>query len=63
MAAAARGAKAAGGTTIGIVPGQTRAEANEWSDHVVAAGVGHARNLAVAATPEEAVEAALAALA
>jgi uncharacterized protein (TIGR00725 family) len=50
MAAAARGAKAAGGTTIGIVPGETRAEANEWSDHVVVAGTGHARNLAVVAS-------------
>ena len=30
MAAAARGAKSAGGTTIGIVPGETRAGANAW---------------------------------
>jgi uncharacterized protein (TIGR00725 family) len=50
MAAAARGAKSAGGTTIAIVPGESRAEANEWSDHVVATGIGHARNLAVAAS-------------
>jgi uncharacterized protein (TIGR00725 family) len=47
MAAAARGAKAAGGTTIGIVPGESRHEANEWLDHVVVTGIGHARNLAV----------------
>jgi uncharacterized protein (TIGR00725 family) len=50
MAAAARGAKQAGGTTIGIVPGETAAEANEWIDHVVVTGIGHARNLAVAAS-------------
>jgi uncharacterized protein (TIGR00725 family) len=50
MEAAARGAKAAGGTTIGIVPGESRAEANEWIDHVVVTGIGHARNLAVAAS-------------
>ena len=50
MAAAARGAKAAGGTTIGIVPGETRAEANEWVDYVVVTGIGHARNLAVVAS-------------
>jgi uncharacterized protein (TIGR00725 family) len=50
MAAAARGAKAAGGTTIGILPGETAAEANEWVDHAVVTGVGHARNLAVAAS-------------
>lgn len=50
MAAAARGAKSAGGTTIGILPGTRRDEASEWIDHVVLTGVGHARNLAVAAS-------------
>jgi uncharacterized protein (TIGR00725 family) len=50
MAAAARGAKSAGGTTIAIVPGESRAAANEWSDHVVVTGIGHGRNLAVAAS-------------
>jgi uncharacterized protein (TIGR00725 family) len=50
MAAAARGAKSAGGTTIGILPGETREAANEWTDHVVVTGVGHARNLAVVAS-------------
>jgi uncharacterized protein (TIGR00725 family) len=50
MAAAARGAKGAGGTTIGILPGESRADANEWIDHAVVTGVGHARNLAVAAS-------------
>jgi uncharacterized protein (TIGR00725 family) len=47
MAAAARGAKSAGGTTIGILPGETRAAGNPWLDHVVVTGIGHARNLAV----------------
>ena len=50
MAAAARGAKAAGGTTIGILPGERRTEANEWIDHAVVTGIGHARNLAVVAS-------------
>jgi uncharacterized protein (TIGR00725 family) len=50
MAAAARGAKSAGGMTVGIVAGEAFAEANEWIDHVVVAGIGHARNLAVAAS-------------
>ncbi len=50
MASAARGAKSAGGTTIGILPGETRADANEWIDHVVVTGIGHARNLAVVAS-------------
>jgi uncharacterized protein (TIGR00725 family) len=50
MAAASRGAKAGGGTTIGILPGETPAHANEWLDHVVATGIGHGRNLAVVAS-------------
>jgi uncharacterized protein (TIGR00725 family) len=50
MAAAARGAKSSGGTTIGILPGETRADANAWTDHVVVTGMGHARNLAVVAS-------------
>jgi len=50
MAAAHRGAKQAGGTTLAILPGEAHAEANEWADHVVVTGIGHARNLAVAAS-------------
>lgn len=50
MEAAHRGAKSAGGTTIAIVPGESRSEANRWADHVVVTGIGHARNLAVAAS-------------
>ena len=52
MAWALRGAKRAGGTTIAILPGETHASANEWADHVVVTGIGHARNLAVAASGE-----------
>ncbi len=50
MAAAARGAKGAGGTTIGVLPGETRTDANPWLDHVVVTGIGHGRNLAVVAS-------------
>ena len=50
MAAAARGAKEAGGVTVGILPGESRSAANPWIDHVVVTGIGHARNLAVAAS-------------
>ena len=50
MAAAARGAKSAGGVTIGVLPGESRREANEWIDHAIVTGVGHARNLAVVAS-------------
>ncbi len=50
MAAAHRGAKTAGGVTIAILPGERREDANRWADHVVVTGIGHARNLAVAAS-------------
>jgi len=50
MAAAARGAKGAGGTTIGILPGEMRLDGNPWLDHVVVTGIGHGRNLAVVAS-------------
>jgi len=52
MAAAARGAKSAGGVTIGVLPGESRRDANEWIDHAVVTGVGHARNLAVVASAD-----------
>lgn len=50
MEAAARGAREAGGTTIGILPGESRGEANAWIDYAIPTGIGHARNLAVAAS-------------
>jgi uncharacterized protein (TIGR00725 family) len=50
MAWTLRGARESGGTTIAIVPGESHAEANEWADNVIVTGIGHARNLAVAAS-------------
>jgi uncharacterized protein (TIGR00725 family) len=47
MEAACRGAKAAGGTTLGVLPGSDRAEANEFVDVAVATGLGEARNALV----------------
>ena len=47
MEAVSRGAAQAGGTVIGIVPSSDPATANEWCTHVIATGIGHARNLAV----------------
>jgi uncharacterized protein (TIGR00725 family) len=47
MAAAARGAKEAGGCTIGILPGHDRSAANPYIDHAVSTGLGEARNLIV----------------
>jgi len=55
MAAAARGAKSGGGATIGILPTDTREGLNEWVDHVVVTGIGHARNLAVVASGDAVV--------
>jgi uncharacterized protein (TIGR00725 family) len=55
MEAAARGATGAGGTTVGILPGENRDDANEWVDYVVATGTGHARNLAVVASCDAAI--------
>jgi hypothetical protein len=45
-----QGAREAGGTTIAILPGESHAAATAWADHVVVTGIGHARNLAVAAS-------------
>ena len=47
MEAACRGAKEAGGTTVGILPGADRAEANAYVDVAVATGLGEARNALV----------------
>ncbi|MDP9224322.1 MAG: TIGR00725 family protein [Actinomycetota bacterium] len=47
MQAACRGAKAAAGTTIGILPGEDRSEANAFVDFAVATGLGEARNTVV----------------
>jgi uncharacterized protein (TIGR00725 family) len=50
MEAAARGARAAGGDVIGILPGEDPGSANPDVTHAVATGIGHARNLAVVAS-------------
>jgi uncharacterized protein (TIGR00725 family) len=50
MAAACRGAKEAGGVTVGIIPGYDERAANPWVDHVVCTGMGQARNAIVTAT-------------
>jgi len=47
MEAACRGARQAGGTTLGILPGLDRAAANEFVDVAVATGLGEARNALV----------------
>lgn len=48
MEAACRGAKSAGGTTVGILPGTDRTEANEHVDIALPTGIGEARNTLIA---------------
>jgi len=48
MEAAARGAKEAGGLTVGILPGPDYGQANPYIDIAIATGIGHARNALVA---------------
>ena len=48
MEAAARGAKKAKGTTIGILPGNSPADANAYIDIPIATGMGYSRNSLVA---------------
>jgi uncharacterized protein (TIGR00725 family) len=52
MEAASRGAREAGGTVVGVLPGTDRSRANEYSDITVVTGIGHARNLAVVASAD-----------
>ena len=47
MEAACRGAKAAGGSTVGILPGNDPQQANPWVDIPVCTGLGYARNVIV----------------
>jgi uncharacterized protein (TIGR00725 family) len=47
MEAACRGAREAGGTTVGILPGGDRGAANRFLDVAIATGLGEARNALV----------------
>ena len=47
MEAVCRGAREAGGTTIGILPGADRAAANQFVDVAIPTGLGEARNALV----------------
>lgn len=44
MAAACRGAASAGGTTVGLLPGDDRRQANPWVTVAVPTGLGELRN-------------------
>jgi hypothetical protein len=52
MEGAAKGAREAGGTTIGILPTDTKADANEFIDIVIPTGFGEARNIIVVRTAD-----------
>jgi uncharacterized protein (TIGR00725 family) len=47
MAAACRGAAGAGGTTVGLLPGSARTDANPWVSVALPTGLGEARNALV----------------
>ena len=48
MEAVCRGAKSAGGTTVGILPGTARSDANPFVDVAIPTGLGESRNALVA---------------
>ena len=48
MEAVCKGARTAGGSTIGILPGLDPKEANDWIEYPVCTGLGYARNIVVA---------------
>ena len=50
MEAAARGARRAGGLTIGVLPTYDCRTANPWIDVVIPTGFGHGRNVVVVAS-------------
>lgn len=52
MREACRGAREAGGRTIGILPGADRSEANEFVDFAIVTGLGEARNTIVVRTAD-----------
>jgi uncharacterized protein (TIGR00725 family) len=52
MEHAARGARTAGGLTIGLLPGDDPDEANDYVRVAIATGLGHARNAILARTAD-----------
>src|ERR1700744_1025857 len=52
MAAARRGARDAGATVVGLLPGRDRREANEWVSVALPTGLGDVRNALVVGTAD-----------
>lgn len=47
MEAVCRGCKEAGGSTVGILPGESKSSANAYVDIIIPSGLGYARNTLV----------------
>lgn len=52
MEAALKGAKDSGGLTIGVLPGSSKADANQYVDIPIVTGMRHARNVVIAYTAD-----------
>jgi uncharacterized protein (TIGR00725 family) len=55
MAAAARGCREGGGTSVGLLPGREAGEGNAWIDLPLATGMGEGRNVLVVRAAEAVV--------
>jgi uncharacterized protein (TIGR00725 family) len=55
MEAACRGAREQGGTTIGVLPGPFRGDANPYVDYAIATDMGQARNAVIVRTADAVV--------
>ena len=55
MAAAARGCREGGGTSVGLLPGGEAREGNDWTDLPLATGMGEGRNVLVVRAAEAVV--------
>ncbi len=52
MEAACKGAREAGGHTIGVLPGASRSDANEYVEFPIVTGMGFARNAIIVLTAD-----------
>ncbi|MBD3381747.1 MAG: TIGR00725 family protein [candidate division Zixibacteria bacterium] len=52
MRAVSKGARAEGGVTIGVIPGDSKEDANEYIDYPICTGMGQARNLVIINTAD-----------
>ena len=55
MEAGCKGAKEAGGMTIGILPGTNQKDANKYVDIPIPTGVGYARNIIIVNTSDSVI--------